>query len=182
MSYNLLKEKHCADCADCAMFAPRVPETRARGHIGARTSYISSRARILDFARFTETRANMKRARTRLIHGGTMEQSQGSLFDPPTRKEACVLCAIALPPQAPAHVRACLLYLGLSECERAFRESLTALLNDLSVDLPWQLAEALVEHLYRVDGDGRSLCFANPERERLLAELTPVLLAHLETR
>lgn len=69
-----------------------------------------------------------------------------------------------------------------SECENTFRDSLYALLDDASVVLPNGLAEALAEHLHRRDGAGHSLCFNNPERERLLTELTPVLLAHMETR
>jgi hypothetical protein len=70
----------------------------------------------------------------------------------------------------------------MSECERRFRESLDALIDDEAIVLPQGLRAALHDHLHRRDRQGLSLCFANPERERLMAELTPVLLAHLETR
>lgn len=66
----------------------------------------------------------------------------------------------------------------LSPAERTFRARLVDVLADLACPLPSALAAALDEHLYRHDAQGYSLCFAGPERERLLAELNPLLFAY----
>lgn len=64
--------------------------------------------------------------------------------------------------------------------EVCFREGLAALIRDANLVLPWGLREALEDHLYRHDSQGYSLCFHNPERERLCAELTPILRTLME--
>jgi hypothetical protein len=64
--------------------------------------------------------------------------------------------------------------------EEDWREAAGALLRDRAVVLPAPLAQALNDHLERRDSQGYSLCFDGIERQRLLAELTPHLLAHME--
>jgi len=59
--------------------------------------------------------------------------------------------------------------------ELAFRLRLSALLADFNCPLPEALISALQDHLYRVDAQGYSLCWDGPERERLMADLNPIL-------
>lgn len=62
--------------------------------------------------------------------------------------------------------------------ELLFRTRLSAVLADFACPLPPALAAALEDHLYRHDNAGYSLCFDGPERQRLLAELNPILAAY----
>lgn len=64
---------------------------------------------------------------------------------------------------------------SIAPAERAFRVRLRTLLDDLGCPIPPPLWCALEEHLYRCDAQGYSLCWDGPERQRLLAELHPIL-------